>query len=122
MSKKPKTQKLLDKYIKAASVSNNGNKKKLSRKTKHRINLLKKQKCRCFWCGKCFDIKTRRGRKEITLDHLLPKSMGGKLNSGNLVAACATCNALRGNRMVNPITLEEIKVEKLNLNFVSRKS
>lgn len=114
MSKKPKAQKIIDRYIKAKSVSNNGNKKKLSRKTKHRINLLQKQKGRCYWCGKCFDTKTKRGRKEVTLDHLLPKSMGGKLNSENLVASCHACNQTRGNQMTNPVTKEKIDISRLN--------
>lgn len=105
---------LLERYIKAESTSKNGNKKKLSRKTKYRINLLRKQKCKCFWCGKRFDTKTKKGRKKITLDHLLPKSMGGKLNVENLVASCHECNQTRGNQMTHPVTKENIDLSRLN--------
>ena len=45
----------------------------------------------CFWCGKSFtrdDPPTR--------DHVIPKSTGGSLNDG-LVLACHDCNVKRGN-------------------------
>tara|TARA_B100000131_G_C18120573_1_gene612755 strand:- start:755 stop:1288 length:534 start_codon:yes stop_codon:yes gene_type:complete len=36
--------------------------------------------------------------KELTLDHILPKSRGGKNTWDNLVAACKKCNQKKGDR------------------------
>lgn len=34
--------------------------------------------------------------EELTLDHVQPLSRGGDNSAGNLVAACAVCNARKG--------------------------
>lgn len=47
---------------------------------------------RCYYCG-C-DICGR-----ATLDHLIPKSRGGKIRDDNFVAACWPCNQSKGNKM-----------------------
>jgi 5-methylcytosine-specific restriction endonuclease McrA len=36
-------------------------------------------------------------KKELTLDHVLPLSRGGKTNWENIVAACKTCNNRKGD-------------------------
>lgn len=40
----------------------------------------------CHYCG------ARVDPKELTLDHLVPISRGGKSTRGNCVAACKACN------------------------------
>ena len=40
----------------------------------------------CAYCGDVFR------ETELTLDHVLPESRGGKLHYNNLVAACKPCN------------------------------
>lgn len=45
----------------------------------------------CQYCGKRFP------ERSLTLDHVLPKSMGGGKTWGNIVAACGPCNNRRGN-------------------------
>lgn len=47
----------------------------------------------CTYCGKSADVK-------LTLDHLLPYSLGGSNKETNLVTCCLTCNSARGNRPV----------------------
>ena len=54
---------------------------------------------RCVYCG----VETRRLRKGVsrapdlaTLDHVVPRSMGGPLRADNLVLACQACNNARG--------------------------
>ena len=37
--------------------------------------------------------------KELTLDHVLPRSHGGKTNWTNIVSACKSCNVAKGNRL-----------------------
>jgi len=49
-----------------------------------------------YTCQYCNTIHPRR---ELTLDHVRPLSMGGKTNWENIVAACGPCNTQKGNKM-----------------------
>jgi 5-methylcytosine-specific restriction endonuclease McrA len=50
---------------------------------------------KCAYCGK--DLKDSSPR-DVTLDHLLPRSCGGSNEATNLITACLRCNSQRGNR------------------------
>ncbi len=50
----------------------------------------------CQYCNEVFPDR------ELTLDHVLPISKGGKTNWGNIVTACKTCNQKKGNRVMQP--------------------
>lgn len=54
----------------------------------NRHNIFKRDGGLCAYCGT---------HKDLTLDHVLPKSRGGKTNWQNLVTACKSCNAKKGN-------------------------
>ena len=41
----------------------------------------------CHYCGGKFPPK------DLTMDHIVPISRGGKSNKGNLVPACKNCNS-----------------------------
>jgi len=57
---------------------------------RHRI--LARDHYRCQYCG-------RRGTAfDLTLDHILPRSRGGRTVAENLVAACQICNNRKGDR------------------------
>lgn len=45
------------------------------------------EKCECHYCGQKF------AKKELTMDHIVPLSRGGKSTRGNLVVACEPCNS-----------------------------
>jgi 5-methylcytosine-specific restriction endonuclease McrA len=45
----------------------------------------------CQYCGDLFK------NHELTLDHVLPKSKGGRTNWENIVTACKPCNHSKGN-------------------------
>lgn len=47
-----------------------------------------------FTCQYC---KSKRSHKSLTIDHVLPKSLGGKNSWENLVTACKTCNSSKKN-------------------------
>lgn len=47
----------------------------------------------CAYCGKTI----RDG--EITVDHIVPKSRGGKWTWTNLVTSCSECNQKKGDRL-----------------------
>ena len=47
--------------------------------------------CQCVYCGETYDPK------ELTLDHVHPKTFGGKDITSNLVPACVKCNQDKGS-------------------------
>ena len=67
-----------------------------------RPDLWDKQAGLCFWChepmhypGTALPIERWSAGKQATLDHVIPKSLGGGRGS-NLVYACYQCNHRRG--------------------------
>ena len=55
-----------------------------------RFNVFLRDKFTCQYCG---------SNKELTFDHLLPRSKGGKTNWDNVVTACSSCNVQKGGRL-----------------------
>jgi 5-methylcytosine-specific restriction endonuclease McrA len=60
----------------------------------------------CMYCGKEFQDK------DLSCDHIIPTSRGGKNSWVNVVAACKRCNHFKQNR-----TPEEAHMELLALPF-----
>jgi 5-methylcytosine-specific restriction endonuclease McrA len=58
----------------------------------NRRNLFARDKNHCQYCGK------RYSTTELSLDHVIPRSMGGKSIWANVVCACTMCNARKGGR------------------------
>jgi 5-methylcytosine-specific restriction endonuclease McrA len=58
-----------------------------------RRNILARDENRCQYCGK------RLPTSQLSLDHVTPKSRGGKSTWTNVVAACNPCNTRKGGRM-----------------------
>ena len=58
----------------------------------HRREIITRDNNTCQYCGKEFPSN------KLTLDHLIPKSKGGKNTWENLVTACKKCNQKKGNR------------------------
>ncbi|MEX0594136.1 MAG: HNH endonuclease [Balneolaceae bacterium] len=54
-----------------------------------RRNVMRRDRQTCQYCGT---------RSDLTLDHVMPKSRGGKDTWENLVTACNRCNVRKGNR------------------------
>ena len=61
-----------------------------------RRNIYRRDNYTCQYCGKRFHAE------DLTIDHVIPKSRGGKTTWENCVLACAACNLRKGDR-----TLEE---------------
>ena len=55
-----------------------------------RFNVFLRDKFSCQYCG---------SGDELTFDHLLPRSRGGKTDWHNVVTACSTCNVKKGGRL-----------------------
>ncbi len=46
----------------------------------------------CQYCGR------QPARKDLTVDHIVPRSRGGRTTWENVVTACQRCNGHKGNR------------------------
>jgi len=57
-----------------------------------RHNIFERDKNRCQYCGRKF------GKTDLTIDHVIPRSKGGKDTWQNMVLACVPCNIRKGNR------------------------
>jgi 5-methylcytosine-specific restriction endonuclease McrA len=80
----------------------------------------------CAYCG--------AKRQRLTIDHIIPKSKGGKANFENCVSSCKPCNNKKGDRTPREAlmylkvkayqpTISEflrLKVKKLGINDVLR--
>lgn len=55
-----------------------------------RRNIIKRDRHQCQYCGAT--------DKPVTVDHVIPKERGGGDTWENLVCACVSCNAKKGNR------------------------
>jgi len=66
-----------------------------SRVTCTRRNIMVRDKYTCQYCG-C------KGR-DLTLDHVMPASKGGKDTWTNLVTACMACNQRKGDKLLSTI-------------------
>lgn len=49
----------------------------------------------CWLCGK------KLIEKEATVDHVIPKSMGGENTETNYRMACAKCNRKKGSKIIS---------------------
>ena len=70
---------------------------------KHRRRILARDHHRCRYCGRSLEYLT------VHIDHVVPRSHGGKAGGRslpNLVASCDTCNLAKGADTWTPIPLE----------------
>jgi 5-methylcytosine-specific restriction endonuclease McrA len=57
-----------------------------------RHNIFTRDDHTCQYCGGLF------ARAELNLDHVVPRSQGGKTNWENVVTSCVSCNSRKGGR------------------------
>ena len=70
--------------------------------TNHRKTLYKKYNGICPECGKKMSLNNPRAiNTYMTIDHIVPKSLGGTNNIGNLRPLCRECNRKRKSDMTN---------------------
>ncbi|RME02578.1 MAG: HNH endonuclease [Planctomycetota bacterium] len=71
--------------------------------SKHNICL--RDNYTCQYCNH------RLRKEEITIDHIIPRSKGGKTTWENCVVACKKCNKIKGNKMLSE--LKKLKLRHL---------
>ena len=57
-----------------------------------RIAIYARDNFKCQYCG------SKEEMKDLTFDHVVPRSRGGKTNWLNIVTCCTTCNTKKGSR------------------------
>jgi 5-methylcytosine-specific restriction endonuclease McrA len=68
-----------------------------------RHNLFERDKNTCQYCGKVFD------RKDLNLDHVIPRDHGGPTQWENIVCSCIRCNTRKANRTPDQAGMRLIK-------------
>ena len=58
-----------------------------------RFNVFLRDRFRCQYCGNFFHAK------DLTFEHVLPRSKGGATSWTNIVAACDPCNVKKDNKL-----------------------
>lgn len=62
----------------------------------NRNNLFRRDNGECQYCG---------STKQLTIDHVIPRSKGGKTSWTNLVTACHRCNVNKGDKSPDQVGL-----------------
>jgi 5-methylcytosine-specific restriction endonuclease McrA len=68
-----------------------------------RHNIFERDKNTCQYCGKVFD------RRDLNLDHVIPRDKGGATTWENIVCSCIPCNTRKGNRLPHQVNMHLIK-------------
>ena len=64
--------------------------------TPTRALIYKRDDFECQYCG---------SKKSLTIDHVIPRSKGGKDTWQNLVACCTSCNIRKGNKLLKDLDM-----------------
>ena len=59
-----------------------------------RFNLFLRDRFSCQYCGDVFHSE------DLSFDHVVPRSRGGRTTWANVVAACGICNLRKGNHLL----------------------
>jgi 5-methylcytosine-specific restriction endonuclease McrA len=57
----------------------------------------------CVWC------RRELWRRDLTLEHVIPRSRGGHATPENAVVACRSCNKRRGSRPVDAYVRDRLR-------------
>ncbi|HJL42670.1 MAG TPA: HNH endonuclease [Myxococcales bacterium LLY-WYZ-16_1] len=68
-----------------------------------RQNIYLRDKLTCQYCGHRF------ARNDLNLDHVIPRSRGGRTTWENVVCSCVTCNLKKGNRLPHEAGMRLLK-------------
>ena len=71
-----------------------------------RLNIYTRDKSTCQYCGKRFS------KSDLSLDHIIPRSSGGRSTWENIVCCCAPCNRKKGGRTPHEAGMNLLKRPK----------
>jgi len=79
------------KYKRSSKYKETARQKQKQRRLKLRFNIFQRDKWICFYCGR------RPPECILEIDHLHPKSKGGKNEIKNYITSCRECNLGKGD-------------------------
>lgn len=74
----------------------------------NRKNIFRRDNYTCQYCN---------STENLTIDHVIPKSRGGKSTWENLVTACHSCNNKKDNKSLKDVGMQ-LKTEPKRLHYV----
>ena len=82
-----------------------------------RKNVVVRDDYTCQYCNKRFH------EKELTLDHVVPRSKGGPTEWENVVAACTKCNQIKANYYLKdaPVSLKKTPKKPSYRSIIKRR-
>lgn len=72
-----------------------------------RLGIFIRDAFRCQYCGRRFS------QKNLTIDHVVPRSRGGKTDWSNVVTACMSCNIKKGDRTPDEAEMKLIREPRI---------
>ncbi|MBN2466975.1 MAG: HNH endonuclease [Deltaproteobacteria bacterium] len=72
----------------------------------NRLNIYLRDNGTCQYCGRKYP------KSELSLDHVIPRTYGGKSTWDNIVCACCTCNRKKGGRTPHESKMRLLKKPK----------
>ena len=68
-----------------------------------RHNVFQRDRNTCQYCGRIFE------RRDLNLDHVVPRDRGGGTNWENIVCSCISCNTRKGNRLPHEARMQLVR-------------
>jgi 5-methylcytosine-specific restriction endonuclease McrA len=68
-----------------------------------RVNIYGRDDYKCQYCGH------KKSINELTYDHVIPRSQGGKTTWTNIVSACGECNSKKAGRTPEQARMKLLK-------------
>lgn len=68
-----------------------------------RFNVFLRDRWTCQYCA------TKHKTRDLTFDHVIPRSRGGATTWENIVAACQSCNTLKGNLLLRECDMRLVR-------------
>ena len=78
-------------------IKNNFKRRRLGPMKFSKYNLYLRDLYTCQYCSEIFSTR------DLTIDHVIPISRGGKTSWDNCVAACMSCNSRKGSKLWTPV-------------------
>lgn len=85
-----------------------------------RQTLFERDGYKCYLCNNIFE------RRNLTIDHVIPRSKGGKTTWENTITCCKSCNGIKSDKLLNQLNLKPFFMPKKPkwispLNFSQKK-
>ncbi len=71
-----------------------------------RLNIFERDRNTCQYCGSIFD------RRDLNLDHVIPRDRGGPTSWENIVCSCIPCNTRKANQTPQEAGMQLIRKPK----------